>query len=186
MAMTTTKIAIVLLFAAPLASAQVPAPIEPPTALDSSVPPSKKAVPDQRVVHEYAGDEIADVLQDLAKKAGIPVFIRSTVQGTATLRLENRTAREVLDVIVQANNLVIGENDGVYYIDTVDGLYKRATERATFPAKLMLDAYRDKGFTRAEAMKLILNAPRGAHFDLSTPLPDSSKPGTKSSKRATR
>jgi type II secretory pathway component HofQ len=133
------------------------AAIEPPT-----VPQSNES---KRGIHEYSGEEIAGVIRDLARKERINVVVSDSVKGTVNIRLEDKTAREIIDVIVQANELMMDELNGVYYIRTWDDPLKITAELMAHRGKLLLDAYLKKGFTRAEAMDLIRYLPEGAKVE---------------------
>src|SRR5829696_3361768 len=121
-----------------------PAPIEPPvqrpgtgfgspgavaapgaTALDATVVGGD---PTARRVSEFSGDPIDVVLRTLARQAKMNVVVSPAVQGAVNLRLEDKTPREVIDVIVQANGLAMDELNGVTYIKTSAERLKEPTE----------------------------------------------------------
>jgi type IV pilus assembly protein PilQ len=123
-----------------------PAPIEPPVqqpgtgfgtpgaavapgapgAIDAS--PIAGGDPTARRVSEFSGDPIDVVLRTLARQAKMNVVVSPQVQGTINLRLEDKTPREVIEVIVQANGLVMDELNGVTYIKTAAERLKEPTE----------------------------------------------------------
>lgn len=137
---------------APAGGALAPAPIEPPVQAPTVAPggavapggvaaPGNLAAPvaldtgaiagadpNMRRVNEFAGDPVEVVLRALARQAKLDVVVSPAVQGTVTLRLENKTPREVIDVIVQANGLTMDEIKGVYYIKTAAERQKEPTE----------------------------------------------------------
>jgi hypothetical protein len=133
-----------------------------------SAPPSKnkrkKPAPQQRRVFEVDGDDLATTLRALGREAQMDLFIHADVKGTVNLRLEDKTAREVIEVIVQANELLIDEVNGVHFVQTVKSTRKLAAERTAHPAKVIFDAYRAEGFSREEALELMVRAPGGASF----------------------
>jgi type IV pilus assembly protein PilQ len=123
-----------------------PAPIEPPIAIPSApgVPPAP-AVSDSALVapsgsntsrlNEFQGDEIGLVLRTLARQGGMNVVVSDKVAaaaGTVTMRLENKTPREALEVIVQDKGLFMSEINGVYFIKTQEEKAKEPTESASY------------------------------------------------------
>jgi type IV pilus secretin PilQ/predicted competence protein len=69
-------------------------------------------------VSEFQGDEIGLVLRTLARQANMNVIVSAQVQGTVTLRLSDKTPREVIEVIADSNSLIIEDRKGVTYIKT--------------------------------------------------------------------
>ncbi len=74
-------------------------PIEPPTGRKSTKAQTVSIQSAQ--VFEYQADEIGLVLRTLARQARMNVIIRPEVQGTVTLRIEDKTPREVFHIIVE-------------------------------------------------------------------------------------
>jgi type IV pilus assembly protein PilQ len=124
-----------------------PAPIEPPIAIPNApaVPPAPAGVglapipgeapPTQGRVIEFQGDEIGLVLRTLARQARMNVVVSEKVSataGTVTLRLDDRTPREALEVIVQDKGLFMSEINGVYFIKTLEERAKEPTESANY------------------------------------------------------
>lgn len=138
---------------APAGGALAPAPIEPPVQAPTVAPGGVAAPggiaspgnlgapvaldtgaiagadPNMRRVNEFAGDPVDVVLRALARQAKMDVVVSPAVQGTITLRLENKTPREVIDTIVYANGLTMDELNGVFYIKTMAEKAKEPTER---------------------------------------------------------
>jgi type IV pilus secretin PilQ/predicted competence protein len=79
-------------------------------------------------VSEFQGDDVGLVLRTLARQAGMSVVVSAQVTGPITLRLENKTPREVIKVVCNANGLVMDELDGVTYIKTQAEKAKEPTE----------------------------------------------------------
>jgi type II secretory pathway component HofQ len=168
----------------------VPAPIESPDqpAITSSIPR----------VTEFQGDDTSLVLRTLARQANMDVVIDLSVKGTSTLRVQNKTPREVMDVVVKMNDLIMEEKKGVFYIRSrnpspedpkaksndfneetfatvvpivtkiVDAMldYEARPETAKKLAKskkVLFDALIAEGFTREEAMQIVLSD-RGLSF----------------------
>jgi type IV pilus assembly protein PilQ len=84
--------------------------------------------PTARRVSEFQGDPVDVVLRTLARQAKMNVVVSPAVQGTVNLRLEDKTPREVIDVIVQANGLAMDNLNNVYYIKTLAERQKEPTE----------------------------------------------------------
>jgi hypothetical protein len=192
---------IVLLAAACCADAQPkknqsdsqPVPIEAPT------PPSTLS-PKQRRNIEFQGDETRLALRTLARQAKINVVIADRVGGTVTMRIEDKTPMEAIEIICTAKGLTCVEEKGVLHIDDPNGsgpspdktsgqnvadpLEKALTEMLTpgliasgtrlydtlldvqarpetakktaKAKKLFFDALMEEGFTRDEALKIVI------------------------------
>jgi type IV pilus assembly protein PilQ len=70
---------------------------------------------------EFQGDEIGLVLRTLARQAQMNIVVSdkvSTAAGTVTMRIENKTPREAIEIIVRSKGLIMDESDGVFYIKT--------------------------------------------------------------------
>jgi len=132
-------------------SPAVPAPIEPPIitppapAIPGALPPPGAAVLDPNAApalppsatrsNEFQGDPIDLVLRTLARQAKINLVISDKVTaagGTVTMRLEDKTPRESIDIIVQAKGLVMDELNGVFFVKTQEEKAKEPTESAAF------------------------------------------------------
>jgi type IV pilus assembly protein PilQ len=125
-----------------------PAPIEPPIAIPNApaVPPAPsvgqpgltvpgEVPPTASRVIEFQGDEIGLVLRTLARQARMNVVVSEKVSataGTVTLRLDDRTPREALEVIVQDKGLFMSEINGVFFIKTQEEKAKEPTESASY------------------------------------------------------
>jgi len=139
---------------APLTPEQ-PAPIEPPvSAQDATAPAPTAPTSDQQSaagapvtsststpaatgtaaplapahsVNEFQGDDINQVFRLLARQARINLVISPKVAGTVTLRLENKTPLEAIEIIANSNNLIFEEQKDVYYIKTQEEKAKEPT-----------------------------------------------------------
>ena len=81
---------------------------------------------------EFQGDEIGLVLRTLARQANLNVIVSSQIVGTVTLRLSDKTPREVMEVIADSNGLIIEERKGVTYIMTQAEKAKEPTVSAQY------------------------------------------------------
>ncbi len=131
----------------------VPAPIEPPIAvptapnvpgatpglpgapvLDPNLPPGAAPAGGSRV-NEFQGDPIDLVLRTLAKQAKVNLVISdktTAAGGTVTMRLEDKSPREAIDIIVQSKGLVLDELNGVFFVKTQEEKAKEPTESASY------------------------------------------------------
>ena len=97
-----------------------PNAIPPAASFDTNAPAGR--------VHEFQGDEIGLVLRTLARQANMNVIVSAQIQGTLiTLRLTDKTPREVIEVIADSNGLLIEDRKGVTYIMTTAEKAKEPT-----------------------------------------------------------
>ena len=134
-----------------------PAPIDPPilpSTPQQSLPPAPGAgdagalgglpatngpattiAPTTGRLNEFQGDEIGLVLRTLARQAKMNVVISdkvATAAGTVTMRIEDRTPKEAIDIIVTSKGLVMDELAGVYFIKTQEERAKEPTESGSY------------------------------------------------------
>ena len=127
-----------------------PAPIDPPIlpstpqtavpALPLATDPAAPALPSSSApvtshLNEFQGDEIGLVLRTLARQAKMNVVISdkvATAAGTVTMRIEDRTPREAIDIIVTSKGLVMDELGGVFFIKTQEERAKEPTESGSY------------------------------------------------------
>ncbi len=69
-------------------------------------------------VREFQGDDVGQVLRLLARQAKINMVVSESIQGTVTMRLEDVTALQAIDIIAKSKGLFVDKIDGVYYIKT--------------------------------------------------------------------
>jgi type IV pilus assembly protein PilQ len=126
----------------PGAPAAIDPPVQNPGAAPGVAPgvavppvaevPIVQADPTARGVSEFAGDPIDVVLRTLARKAKMNVVVSpavaTAVTGGVSLRLEDKTPREVIEIICQSYGLAITELGGVFYIKTQAEQQKEPTE----------------------------------------------------------
>jgi type IV pilus assembly protein PilQ len=128
----------------PAGGALAPAPIEPPVQIPGAAPQPGAAVPGlpggasaldltagSRVM-EFQGDDVALVLRTLARQAKMNVVVSPQVTGQITLRVENKSPAEVMDIICQSNGLIIDDLNGVLYVKTQAEKQKEPTEAYQF------------------------------------------------------
>lgn len=77
---------------------------------------------------EFEGEEIASVLRTLARQARLNLVVSANVKGTVTMRLEGKTPREAIEIIVDAKGLVMKNLQDVYYVVSAQelGSYPRS------------------------------------------------------------
>ena len=129
------------------AGAVAPAPIEPPIQSPGGLPsaaPLGDSAPasvapgtlntissietgNSRVT-EFQGDDVALVLRTLARQAHMNVVVSPAVTGAITLRVENQSPAQVMQIICQSNGLIIDELNGVSYVKTQAEKQKEPTE----------------------------------------------------------
>ena len=134
-----------------------PAPIDPPilpSTPQQSLPPAPGAgdagalgglpatngaattiAPTTGRLNEFQGDEIGLVLRTLARQAKMNVVISdkvATAAGTVTMRIEDRTPKEAIDIIVTSKGLVMDELAGVYFIKTQEERAKEPTDSGSY------------------------------------------------------
>jgi type IV pilus secretin PilQ/predicted competence protein len=122
-----------------------PAPIEPP--VQEVVPPpaatqspvagapgatamnidSMASSNDGHPVTEFQDQEIATAIRLLARQAKISIAVSDKVQGSVTIRLEDKTPIEAIQIICQMKNLFLDNLQGVYYVKTQDEKAKEPT-----------------------------------------------------------
>ena len=131
-----------------------PAPIDPPilpstptqvappagtttteTVVVTEMPTASAVAPTTGRLNEFQGDEIGLVLRTLARQAKMNVVISdkvATAAGTVTMRIEDRTPKEAIDIIVTSKGLVMDELSGVYFIKTQEERAKEPTESGSY------------------------------------------------------
>jgi type IV pilus assembly protein PilQ len=95
----------------------------PPLANEGSTVANGGAKP-----REFQGDELGQVLRLLARQAKIDLVVGETIQGTVTMRLENKTALQAIQIIVQDKGLYMYETDGTFFIKTEAEKKKEPTD----------------------------------------------------------
>ena len=127
-----------------LISPIAPAPIDPPleVAPDGQQPvapidgvaavPVETISPTASRLNEFQGDEIGLVLRTLARQAKMNLVVSEKVVGTVTLRLEDKTPKEAIEVIVASKGLILDEMNGVFFVKTKEERAAEPTESASY------------------------------------------------------
>lgn len=134
----------------------VPAPIEPPIQSPAQVLPAAvgeplpAALPGTTTVvvestngspaaarfHDFQGDPIDLVLRTLARQAKMNIILTDavvTTGGTVAMRIEDKSPKEAIEIIVESKGLIMDEGKGgVYYIKTVAEKAKEPTESGSY------------------------------------------------------
>ncbi len=95
-----------------------PAPIEPPT-ISSQPTAATDANAAGARAREFEGTELGTVLRLLARQARINLVISDkvlSVPSTVTIRLEDVTALNAIEIICRSKNLLFTQIDNVYYV----------------------------------------------------------------------
>ncbi len=121
-----------LLVQAP-AGAATPAPAAVKTANSPATPEQDSAVESGGVgVREFQGDDVGQVLRLLARQAKINLVVSETVTGTVTMRLEDVSALQAIEIIVKAKGLFLDKIESVYYVKTDAERAKEPTEADSY------------------------------------------------------
>lgn len=117
---------------------------------------STARVPRTRPVFEFQRDDTSLVLRTLARQMSMNLVVHEGLQGTTTLRLEDKTSREVFDIIVEANGWKSFTRKGVTYVTLKNQEQLDADKAIARQKKAQYDALVAEGFTKDEALKLLL------------------------------
>ena len=83
-------------------------------------------------VREFQGDDIGQVLRLLARQAKVNMVVSDAVQGSVTMRLEDVTAIQSIEIIVKAKGLFMDKIDNVFYIKTAAEKTAEPTESDSY------------------------------------------------------
>src|SRR5258708_6232571 len=125
-------------------SSASPQQILPPTTVDPNAPagqipgapgtvPAANGLPAGAArLNDFQGDPIDLVLRTLARQAKMNIVVSDKVAqsaGTVNMRIEDKTPKEAIEIIVESKALVIDQGKGdVYYIKTAEAKAKEPTE----------------------------------------------------------
>jgi type II secretory pathway component GspD/PulD (secretin) len=144
----------------PAAPAAVPAPIEPPiqvpgnqqvippavvdptgtplpgAVVDPNAPVAPALPPTAARLNDFQGDPIDLVLRTLARQAKINLVVSeavSTTGGTVNMRLEDKSPKEAIEIIIESKGLIMDEGKGgVFYVKTAAEKAKEPTESGSY------------------------------------------------------
>lgn len=83
-------------------------------------------------VHDFQNEDIAQILRLLARQAKINIVLSDQIAGVITMRLENKTPLEAINVIVDLKGFTIEQRSGVYFVKTLAEKQKEPTESGNF------------------------------------------------------
>jgi type IV pilus secretin PilQ/predicted competence protein len=81
---------------------------------------------------DFQDQDLGQVLRLLARQARINLVVSDKIQGTVTMRLENVTPLEAINVIANSKGLIVDQTNGVYYIKTQEEKAKEPTDSANY------------------------------------------------------
>ncbi|MES2571909.1 MAG: hypothetical protein V4710_17875 [Verrucomicrobiota bacterium] len=74
--------------------------------------------------YDFQDDDISIALRALARQGDFKLIIESKITGKVTLRVYDKTAREVFDMIVATKKLVVHERDGILYVSAAPIIFR--------------------------------------------------------------
>lgn len=88
-------------------------------------------------LNEFEGDDVAQVLRLLARQAHISLVVSDKISDAqppmkVTMRLEDKSPMEAINIIVFDKGLIMIEKDGVYYVKTKEEKEAEPTESAYY------------------------------------------------------
>ena len=87
-------------------------------------------------LNDFQGDPIDLVLRTLARQAKMNIVVSDKVAqagGTVNMRIEDKTPKEAIEIIVESKGLVMDQGKGgVYYIKTTEEKAKEPTESGSY------------------------------------------------------
>jgi type IV pilus assembly protein PilQ len=81
---------------------------------------------------EFQDQDLDTVLRLLARQAKINMAISDKVSGKITMRIENLTPLEAINMVARSKNLVVDKIEGIYYVKTGDERTKEPTESGNY------------------------------------------------------
>ncbi len=123
-----------------------PAPNAAPVAAASEPEAAPAADTGGVGVREFQGDDVGQVLRLLARQAKVNMVVSEAVIGTVTMRLEDVTALQAVEIIAKSKSLFVDKIEGVYYVKT-------AAERTAEPTES--DSYQFSYARAKETAELI-------------------------------
>lgn len=141
-----------------IAKAQDSSPELPPVPVAPSTPAKKQGT------YDFQGDDVVEVLRNLARQAKISTLISSKVSGTITVRLEGKTPLEMIEIICDSKDLTFWQGkNGIYYIITPEerNAQLHILDNEQLPVALArfrkryYDALIKEGFSKDAALKIV-------------------------------
>ncbi|MDR3401636.1 MAG: hypothetical protein P4L99_03975 [Chthoniobacter sp.] len=184
------RIALMLLLTLPWAFAPAHAAPKSTKKTVEPIPPPALS-PDTPRLIDFEGDDLALALRTLARSARINLVISDDLpKDTVTMRLEDHTPRQAIDLIAGSKDLLVEDRKGILFVrpknplpkkpaqegkeladelapaitsfcdSLLDFMAKPETARKIAKAKKSLyDALVNEGFTKDEALRIILTTP---------------------------
>ena len=107
-----------------------------PGAPGGAVPVAPALPPTAARLNDFQGDPIDLVLRTLARQAKMNIVVSdkvATTGGTVNMRIEDKSPREAIEIIVEAKGLVMDQGKGdVYFIKTPEEKSKEPTESGNY------------------------------------------------------
>ena len=144
----------------PLMLAQTPEP--PPAAATAS--PASSPFDSGKRAREFQGDDLGQVLRLLARQAKINLVVGEAVKGSVSMRLENASAMEAIEVLVRQYKLSLNKDDkGVYYVNLPDAADAALDFLTKLETAYRIAAYKHnlytalikQGFTPEDSLKIV-------------------------------
>jgi len=112
-------------------------PPQPPgAAMTPATTPGSALPPGAARLNDFQGDPIDLVLRTLARQAKINIVVSdkvATTAGTVNMRIEDKSPKEAIEIIVESKGLVMDQGKGdVYYIKTTEEKSKEPTESGNY------------------------------------------------------
>jgi hypothetical protein len=84
----------------------------------ATISPDEAPIMAAPIAYEFQGDDLSSVLRYLARLARVNMVISENVEGRVTLRVEEHTPLELIELITEAKNLRLDERDSILYVKT--------------------------------------------------------------------
>lgn len=127
-----------------------------PEAMDQSIVPLPGGIED-RISLDLRNIEITEALRFLAQKGGLNLVISKNVQGRVQLQLSNVPIKDVLDILLVANQLAYEQAGEIYYVMTEPEYKERYGRKFSDIRKVKVFhlkyAIPDQAFSLFEALK---------------------------------
>lgn len=125
--------------------------------------------PNKRRTFQFTDENLSTVLRALARQSKTDLVVDPNVKELITVRMENKTPREMIDILCIGTRLKLIEKKGVYYVILHEAINRARAESIAASTKHIFDGYLAQGFTRAEAIDLIIRFPNGFAAEFEEP-----------------